>query len=53
MIILFLITVIGGCTDMSQVKRYGMVIGIKEEKIEKYKKLQANVGPDRLRMIKG
>jgi L-rhamnose mutarotase len=38
---------------MSQVKRYGMVISVKEEKIEEYKKLQADVGPDRLRMIKG
>ena len=38
---------------MSQVKRYGMVISVKEEKIEEYKKLQSDVWPDRLRMIKG
>jgi len=38
---------------MSQVKRYGMVISVKEEKIEEYKRLQADAGPDILRMIKG
>jgi L-rhamnose mutarotase len=38
---------------MSQVKRYGMVISIKEDKIEEYKKLQVDVGADRLRMMKG
>ena len=37
---------------MSQVKRYGMVIRVKEDKIEEYKKLQADVGPDRLKMIR-
>jgi len=33
-------------------KRYGMVIGIKPEKIEEYKKLHANVWPGVLEMIK-
>jgi len=37
---------------MSQVKRYGMVIGVKEGKIEEYKKLQADMGPDGLKMIR-
>ena len=33
-------------------KRYGMVIGIKPEKIEEYRKLHAAVWPDVLKMIK-
>lgn len=33
-------------------KRYGMVIGVKPEKIEEYKKLHAAVWPDVLKMIK-
>lgn len=33
-------------------KRYGMVIGIKPEKIEEYKLLHAAVWPDVLSMIK-
>ena len=33
-------------------KRYGMVIGVKPEKIEAYKKLHAAVWPDVLKMIK-
>jgi L-rhamnose mutarotase len=32
-------------------KRYGMVIGLRPEKIEEYKKLHAAVWPDVLRMI--
>jgi L-rhamnose mutarotase len=32
-------------------QRYGMVIGIREEKIEEYKKLHAAVWPDVLKMI--
>ena len=32
-------------------KRYGTVIGLRPEKIEKYKKLHAAVWPDVLRMI--
>lgn len=32
-------------------KRYGMVIGLREEKIEEYKRLHAAVWPDVLRMI--
>ena len=32
-------------------KRYGMVIGLKPEKIEEYKKLHAAVWPDVLKMI--
>ena len=32
-------------------KRYGMLIGIKPEKIEKYKKLHAAVWPDVLKKI--
>lgn len=33
-------------------KRYGWIIGIREEKIDEYKKLHANVWPDVLDMIK-
>jgi len=33
-------------------KRYGMVIGVREEKIEEYKKLHAAVWPDVLKMIR-
>ncbi len=33
-------------------KRYGMVIGLNEEKIEEYKRLHAAVWPDVLKMIK-
>jgi len=33
-------------------KRYGMVIGVKPEKIEEYKKLHAAVWPDVLKMIR-
>ncbi len=33
-------------------KRFGMVIGVKPEKIEEYKKLHAAVWPDVLKMIK-
>jgi L-rhamnose mutarotase len=37
---------------MENVKRYGMVIGIKKEKIDEYKKLHANVWSDVLSKIK-
>ena len=33
-------------------KRYGSVIGVREEKIERYKELHAAVWPDVLKMIK-
>ena len=33
-------------------KRYGWVIGLKDEKIEEYKRLHVNVWPDVLDMIK-
>jgi len=33
-------------------KRYGWIIGIREEKIDEYKKLHANVWPDVLDVIK-
>ena len=32
-------------------KRYGMVIGVREEKIEEYRRLHAAVWPDVLKMI--
>ncbi len=38
----------GGIREM---KRYGMVIGLREEKIEEYKKLHASVWPDVLKTI--
>ncbi len=33
-------------------KRYGSVIGVREEKLEEYRKLHADVWPDVLKMIK-
>ncbi len=33
-------------------KRYGMVIGVRSEKLDEYKKLHAAVWPDVLKMIK-
>jgi L-rhamnose mutarotase len=33
-------------------KRYGMVLGLRAEKVEEYKKLHAAVWPDVLKMIK-
>ena len=33
-------------------KRYGMVIGLRDEKLEEYKRLHAAVWPDVLRMIR-
>ena len=32
-------------------KRYGSVVGVKEEKIDEYKKLHAAVWPEILKMI--
>ena len=36
---------------MKEIKRYGMVIGLKKEKIEEYKKLHADVWPAVLKVI--
>ncbi len=36
---------------MARLKRYGMVIGINEEKIDEYKKLHSSVWPEVLKMI--
>lgn len=43
--------VIGSACARPQVQRYGMVIGLKPEKLEEYKRLHANVWPDVLKMI--
>ncbi len=40
----------GKCAE-PKVQRYGMVIGLKAEKLEEYKKLHAAVWPDVLKMI--
>ncbi len=40
-----------GCTQQT-IKRYGSVIGLKPEKLEKYKELHANVWPGVLKKIK-
>ena len=48
-ILLAFYTGIAGC---SQPKRYGMVIGIKPENIDEYKKLHADTWPGVLKMIK-
>ncbi len=37
--------------ESSQVQRYGMVLGVKEDKIDEYKKLHADVWPEVLKMI--
>jgi len=37
---------------MKNVKRYGMVIGLKKEKVDEYKKLHKNVWEDVLKIIK-
>jgi L-rhamnose mutarotase len=37
---------------MKGVKRYGLVLGVKKEKIEEYKKLHANIWPDVLKALK-
>jgi L-rhamnose mutarotase len=37
--------------EIDQVQRYGMVIGLKPEKIERYKELHANPWPDVLKQI--
>ena len=42
---------IAGCAQPKAI-RYGSVIGVKEEKLEEYKKLHAAVWPDVLKMIK-
>ena len=50
-IILAVIAAMGsGCVQ--QVKRYGMVIGVREEKLAEYKKLHAAVWPGVLKTIK-
>ncbi len=45
----------GCCTtgkcNAAKVERYGMVIGLKAEKLDEYKKLHAAVWPDVLKMI--
>jgi L-rhamnose mutarotase len=40
-----------GCTR-GKVQRFGSVIGVKEEKLEEYKRLHADVWPGVLKMIK-
>lgn len=42
-----------GCAHhQSEVQRYGMVIGLRPEKMEEYKRLHANTWPDVLKMIR-
>jgi L-rhamnose mutarotase len=43
---------LGRVLGQPKVQRYGMVIGIKPEKIEAYKKLHAAAWPDVLKKIK-
>lgn len=40
-----------GVKSQREMKRYGMVIGLKAERIEEYKRLHAAVWPDVLQMI--
>jgi L-rhamnose mutarotase len=49
---LILVSGLGGLFGQPKVQRYGMVIGIKPEKIEAYKKLHAAAWPGVLRKIK-
>jgi L-rhamnose mutarotase len=47
-----LVLVLTGCAPQSGVQRYGMVIGVKPEKLDEYKKLHAKVWPEVLDQIK-
>ncbi len=49
---LVLIAGLGRMFSQPKVQRYGMVIGLKPEKMETYKKLHAAVWPDVLKKIK-
>lgn len=46
-----IVLTIAGCARQ-KVQRYGMVIGVKEEKLDEYKKLHAAVWPGVLKTIK-
>jgi len=46
-----IVSVVTGCAQQ-QVRRYGMVIGVREEKLAEYKKLHAAVWPGVLKTIK-
>lgn len=51
-LLVILSLIIGGCTRMNKLKRYGMVIGVKEEALIKYKELHANPWPEVIAKIK-
>jgi L-rhamnose mutarotase len=51
MILAAIVMVSVGCAQQ-QAKRYGMVIGVKEEKLDEYEKLHAAVWPGVLKTIK-
>jgi len=46
-----IVSVVTGC-GQQQARRYGMVIGVREEKLAEYKKLHAAVWPGVLKTIK-
>ena len=49
---LVMLCAVGMGRGQQEVRRYGMVIGLKPEKIAEYKELHANVWPDVLKMIR-
>jgi L-rhamnose mutarotase len=48
---LAMLCIVGSGCARGKVQRYGSVIGVKEEKLEEYKRLHADVWPGVLRMI--
>ena len=46
------IALVAVAEEFNQPKRYGMVLGVKEDKIDEYKELHADVWPEVLEMIK-
>ncbi len=46
------LTFVAGAKESAKPQRYGMVLGVKEDKIAEYKKLHAEVWPEVLKMIK-
>lgn len=54
LVLLSVLAVLGGCgcrSDAAKVQRFGWVIGVKPEKVARYKELHANAWPGVQRMI--
>jgi L-rhamnose mutarotase len=50
--LIILSLIMGGCTQVNKPKRYGMVIGVKEQAVAKYKQLHANPWPEVMAKLK-